>query len=153
MNKKTESDIFSVNGLPPREQVTEWVNIKKNIGDKVHGIFMGWWEAPSTNAGFKDQLSVAIQTDDGTVIGISVADTPYMRSRLVPSAAGDRVGLKYEGDKDTGKPQPAKIVKFYNPDMEERRKKGEVKSSAPDNAAVQKGDVTLTDIEGDEEAF
>lgn len=127
-----ENDVFSASGLPAREQVSEWVNIKKNIGDKVHGIFMGWWISKSNDSNFKDQIGIALKREDGVMVGISVSDTPYMRERVEGSQIGDRAGLKYEGDKDTGKPQPAKIVKFYNPDLELRRSKGEVRVSTPE---------------------
>lgn len=154
MSNATEQDIFSKSGLPAREQVAEWVNIKKSIGDKVFGTFMGWWISPSNQAGFKDQIGVAIKNAEGKVIGVSVGDTSYMRSRIEPSQVGDRVGLKYEGDKDTGKPQPAKIVKFYNPDLEARREKGQaVVISKPEELAsgAKKDFGTFDGVESDED--
>lgn len=129
----SEASVFSASGLPARERVTEWVNIKKNVGDKVHGIFLGWWINKSRQEGFKDQISMALEQADGKIVGVSVADTVYMRSRIEGTEVGDEVGLKYEGDKDTGKPQKAKIVKFYNPALEERKKKGEVKVTLPES--------------------
>lgn len=125
MNNAKDEDIFSQAGLPAREQVTEWVKIKEKIGDKVSGIFMGWWVSKSNKPGFKDQIGIAIRLADGKVVGVSVGDTGYMRSRIEPSKVGDRVGLKYEGDKDTGQIQKAKIVKFYNPDLQARQEAGE----------------------------
>lgn len=139
MTTSNESDIFSDKGLPAREQVSEWINIKKNIGDRVFGVFLGWWVSPSNKAGFKDQLGVALKRDDGVIIGISVGDTSYMRSRLEPSEIGDEVGFKYEGDKDTGQIQPAKIVKFYNPALEERRASGQLKKSEPEPSTMHAG--------------
>lgn len=141
----SEASVFSASGLPPREQVSEWVNIKKNVGDKVHGIFMGWWISPARQEGFKDQIGIAIKQGD-KVVGVSVGDTPYMRDRVQGSLPGDEVGLKYEGDKDTGKLQPAKIVKFYNPAMEERRKKGTLTASQPEVLAAP-ANVTGSDDE------
>jgi hypothetical protein len=129
----SEASVFSASGLPARERVTEWVNIKKNVGDKVYGIFLGWWINKSRQEGFKDQISMALEQAEGKIIGVSVADTIYMRSRIEGTEVGDEVGLKYEGDKDTGKPQKAKIVKFYNPALEERKKKGEVKVTEPES--------------------
>jgi len=123
-----EQDIFSSAGLPAREQVTTWFKIKEKVGNKVSGEFLGAW-FKEADAGFNASIGVAIKQTDGSVVGVSLSDTPYMRSRVEPSQIGDMVGIKYEGDKDTGKPQPAKIVKFYNPALEERRKKGEVKET------------------------
>lgn len=131
-NALNEKDIFSASGLPAREQVSEWINIKGKIGDKVMGTFLGWWISPAQKAGFKDQIGIALKLADGKVVGVSVGDTSYMRSRIEPSEIGDAVGLKYEGDKDTGQILPAKIVKFYNPALEERRKAGTVKVTAPE---------------------
>lgn len=131
-NAIDEKDIFSQSGLPAREQVSEWFNIKEAVGTKIAGLFQGWWISPANKAGFKDQIGVALKLADGKIVGISLGDTPYMRSRIEPSQVGDRVGLKYEGDKDTGKPQPAKIIKFYNPDLEARREKGTVVISKPE---------------------
>lgn len=131
MSNVNEADIFSAKGLPAREQVSEWFNIKEKIGTKIAGVFQGWWISPANKAGFKDQIGVALLVD-GKILGVSLGDTPYMRSRIEPSQVGDRVGLKYEGDKDTGQIQPAKIIKFYNPDLEERRAKGTVVISKPE---------------------
>jgi predicted secreted protein len=50
-----------------------------------------------------------------------------LKSRIEPSVVGDMMGIKYEADKDTGKPQKAKIVKVYNQALEERRKAGTMK--------------------------
>lgn len=136
MSKATEKDIFSPDGLPAREQVSEWVNIKKNIGDKIHGTFMGWWISPANKAGFKDQIGVALKLEDGKIVGVSQNDTDYMRRRLEPSMIGDMVGFKYEGDKDTGKPQAAKIVKFYNPALEKRRAEGKITISQPEQLST-----------------
>jgi hypothetical protein len=135
---KTADEIFSANSLPAREQVAKenWYKIKETIGNAIHGTFMGWWLSASTGAGFKDQIGIAIKKDDGTVWGVSVGDTKYMRSRLETSIVGDAVGFRYEGDKDTGKPQPAKIVKFYNPDAEARRIKGDVKITKPETSTA-----------------
>lgn len=133
-----EADIFSQKGLPAREQVSDWFNIKEKIGTKIAGIFQGWWISPANQAGFKDQIGVALKLEDGKIVGVSLGDTPYMRSRIEPSQVGDRVGLKYEDDKDTGKPQPAKIIKFYNPDLEERREKGTVTISKPETISKSK---------------
>ncbi len=157
MTTINEQDIFNAAGLPAREQVSEWADIRKNVGDKVMGVFMGWWESKATKPGFKDQLGVALKQADGKVIGISVGDTSYMRSRLEPSEIGDKVGFKYEGDKDTGQIQPAKIIKFYNPDMEARREKGTLKVSAPESATSSPSatttEATLEDIAGEEQPF
>lgn len=131
-NALNEKDIFSQDGLPAREQVSEWFNVKEKVGTKIMGEFMGWWISPANKPGFKDQIGVALRTADGKVLGVSLGDTSYMRSRIEPSKIGDRVGLKYEGDKDTGQIQPAKIIKFYNPDLEARRSKGEVVISKPE---------------------
>lgn len=131
-NALKEEDIFSSAGLPAREQVSDWFNIKEAVGTKIMGVFMGWWISPSNNASFKDQIGVALKTADGKVIGVSLGDTPYMRGRIAPSQIGDKVGLKYESDKDTGKPQPAKIIKFYNPDLEKRVASGTAVISKPE---------------------
>lgn len=135
---RNAEQIFNAESLPAREQVSKdnWYKIKETIGNSIHGIFLGWWISPANNAGFKDQLGVAIKVADGTVWGVSIGDTSYMRARLEVSIVGDEVGFRYEGDKDTGKPQPAKIVKFYNPDAEARRVKGEVKITAPESPTV-----------------
>jgi len=127
-----EADVFSPQGLPAREQVTEWFKIKETIGNKIMGTFMGWWVKPSDNTSYQDQVGVALKKADGTVVGVSLSDTPYVRGRLELSQIGDRVGVKYEGDKDTGKPQPAKIVKIYNPDLEARKESGTVRTTAPE---------------------
>lgn len=140
-----EADVFNGDALSPRDQVSEWVNIKKNVGDKVSGIFMGWWESPAQN-GFKAQLGIALRQNDGKVVGVNVTDTSYMRQRISPSQIGDRVGLKFEGEKDTGQIQKAKIIKFYNPDLEARNRKGEVsKGSTP---AVVTEDTSLGAMDG-----
>lgn len=131
MSTYNEADIFSAAGLPAREQVTEWYKIKSEIGNKVTGTFLGWWLTPANDRVDKDQVGFAVKVSEGRVLGISLADTAYIRSRLEPSLPGDIVGVRYEGDKDTGKPQPAKIVKFYNPALEERRAKGVMKMNAP----------------------
>jgi len=130
---KTASEIFSGAGLPAREQVSKenWYKIKEKIGNQIHGTFMGWWVSKG-NPGFNDQLGVAIKTPEGVVMGVSVPDTTYMRGRLQTALVGDNVGFRYEGDKDVGKPQPAKIVKFYNPDGEARHAKGETVISTPE---------------------
>lgn len=153
-NAYDEKDIFSQAGLPAREQVSDWVNIKKAVGDKIAGTFMGWWISKSNNTSYKDQIGIAIKTADGKVVGVSVSDTPYMRSRIEPSQVGDRVGLKYEGDKDTGKPQPAKIIKFYNPDLEVRREKGSVVISKPEEitkSPTDKANAEFDSMGGDDD--
>lgn len=123
-NATMRTDIFDSSSLSARDQVVEWVNIRKNVGDKVAGIFQGWWISPARD-GFKQQIGIALKREDGVVVGVNVTDTNYMRQRIEPTQVGDSVGLKYEGDKDTGNIQPAKIIKFYNPDLEERIKRGE----------------------------
>lgn len=133
---RNEQDIFSSAGLSARDQVTDWVTVKKNIGDKVAGKFMGYWEVPPRGE-FKAQLAVALKTADGKVVGINLNDSPYMRPRVEGSQIGDDVGIRYEGDKDTGKIQKAKIIKYYNPDMEERRAKGQVVKTAPEAGIAQ----------------
>lgn len=118
------SNIFDKTSLPARDQVEDWANIKTNIGDSVSGQMIGWWTTPAKD-GFKAQIGIAIKKeDDGKVVGVNVSDTQYMRDNVTCSQIGDRIGLRYEGDKDTGKPQPAKIIKFYNPDRAEREKNG-----------------------------
>lgn len=134
-NVINEEDIFSQKGLPAREQVTTWFNIKESVGTKIAGTFQGWWISPSSKPGFKDQIGIALRLADGSIVGVSLGDTAYMRSRIEPSQVGDQVGLKYEGDKDTGQIQPAKIIKFYNPDLEARREKGTVVISKPEQLA------------------
>ncbi len=155
MSKVNEADIFSQAGLPAREQVSDWFNIKKEIGTKIAGIFQGWWISKANAEGFKDQIGIAIKLDDGKIVGVSLGDTPYMRSRIEPSQVGDRVGLKYEGDKDTGKPQPAKIIKFYNPDLESRRANNTVVISKPEQISKtedqKKADAAFDAMGGDED--
>lgn len=119
------NDIFNSESLPAREQVSEWVNVKEKIGDNVFGIFLGSWKSPSKIDASKMQISMAIKTNEGKVVGVSLNDSVYISSRLEASKVGDKFGVRYEGDKDTGKAQPAKIVKIYNPDLEDRVKKGE----------------------------
>lgn len=118
------SDIFDSKNLSPREQVGEWVNIKTNVGDAVSGDFIGWWEVAAHGA-FKQQLGVAIKRDDGVIAGVNLNDTDYFRGKLALAQVGDKIGLRYEGDKDTGQIQPAKIIKFYNKTQKEREDRGE----------------------------
>lgn len=134
-----DEEIFSSEALSARDQVTEWVNIKKNVGDKVSGVFLGFWESPAQN-GFKAQLGLALKRKDEVVVGVNVTDTTYMRSRVEASKVGDRVGLQYVGEKDTGQIQKAKIVKYYNPDAEERNRKGEVSIPSKPIATVDATD-------------
>lgn len=119
----SQEDIFDQGNLSPREQVTDWVNIKKAVGDSVSGLFMGWWEV-AAHAGFKEQLGIAIRQDDGKVFGVNLNDTEYFRGKLAVTQGGDSIGLRYEGDKDTGQMQPAKIIKFYNKSQTAREKDG-----------------------------
>ena len=149
-----EADVFASSGLPPREQVSQWASVKGVIGDKIMGVYQGWWISPASNAGFKDQIGVALKITntaqvvkdnkgvtltlkEGEIIGISLGDTSFTRERVSPSQVGDEVGIKYEGDKDTGKPQKAKIVKFYNPAMEKRREDGTIKQTTPEVLATK----------------
>lgn len=140
-------DVFSTGGLPPREQVASWFKIKDKVGTKISGIFVGWWISPPNKNVDKEQIGVAIKIDDGTVVGVSLSSTSYMQERLKEALPGDKVGIKYEGDKDVGKPQPAKIVKFYNLDGETRRKEGNVKITNP--ISIGGGE----SVGNDEEAF
>lgn len=117
-------DIFSKDNLSPRERITKWVNIKENIGDSISGTFLGYWEVPPKD-GFKPQLALAIaQKDSEEVCGINVTDVSYMRSNLETTIVGDLIGLRYERDVDTGKPQKAKVIVFYNLSRKEREKSG-----------------------------
>lgn len=116
-------DIFDKASLSARDQVDGWENIRKTIGDSIAGVFLGWWTKPAEGQ-FKAQIGIALRQEDGKVLGTTVTDTDYMRQRIAQTQVGDSVGLRYEGDKDTGNLQPAKIIKFYNPDLEERNKKG-----------------------------
>lgn len=120
---KNEQDIFSSAALSPRDQVSDWANIKKAVGDKVSGTFQGYWETPAKD-GFKAQLGIAYRDAEGKVWGINVNDNSYFRSQIELSKAGDSIGLRYEGDKDTGQIQKAKIIKFYNPDLQARKSSG-----------------------------
>ncbi len=138
------SDIFDAKNLSPREQVSEWVNIKTNIGDNVSGTFQGWWEAAGQD-GFKDQIGLAIKRTDGVIVGVNCGDNTYFRGKLATTQLGDEIGLRYEGDKDTGQIQKAKIIKFYNKSQTEREEKGEksigVEASveAPSETPVETG--------------
>lgn len=117
-------DIFSKDNLSPRERITKWVNIKENIGDSISGTFLGYWEVPPKD-GFKPQLALAIaQKDSEEVCGINVTDVSYMRSNIETTLVGDLIGLRYERDVDTGKPQKAKVIVFYNLSRKEREKNG-----------------------------
>jgi len=152
-NSHNEKDIFSNDALSARDQVSSWANIKQNIGDKVHGEFLGWWEQPA-NPGFRPQLGMALKQGDGSVIGVTVTDTSYMRSQIEETEVGDGVGLKYVGDKEVGKPQPAKIIKYFNPDLQNRKKEGVVSNgSTPATVGGTKSldDEFPTDNSGDEQ--
>ena len=168
-NEYKEEDVFSQDGLPPREQVSQWANVKKEIGDKVMGEFLGWWISPATDSNYNDQIGVALkitntkqnfknnkgealEVKEGEVLGISLSDTSYMRERIAPSVIGDVVGIKYEADKDTGKPQPAKIVKFYNPDLEKRREAGTIVDTEPEVLKAPKDTVAPEETAVSDEA-
>lgn len=142
---KSANEIFNNKSLPAREQVTTWYKIKETIGNSVHGKFLGWWITPPSQKVDKQQVSMAIEIENGEVYGISLSDTPYMRQRLEISIPGDEVGVRYEGDKDTGKPQAAKIVKFYNPDAEDRRLKGDEKKSEPEATTTVQAETPVED--------
>lgn len=141
--KMLMDDIFDTNALSARDQVSEWVKIKETIGDSVSGTFLGWWEV-APHDGFKAQIGIAIKTKEEKVVGVNVSDTSYMRGNILTTNIGDRIGLRYEGDKDTGQIQKAKIIKFYNPDRSKREKDG-VKSEGSTPQAVpetkEKGDI------------
>lgn len=119
------SNVFSQEALPIRNQITEWVEIKKNIGDSVSGVFIGWFENPSKNEGFKDQLVAVLKRDtDGAVVAVALNDNQINRDRLSECLSGDEIGIRYDADKDVGKPQKAKIINIYNPELEQRAKAG-----------------------------
>lgn len=131
----SEADIFSGEGLSPRDRVSDWANIKKNIGDRVSGKFLGYWEVAARD-GFKPQLGIAYEDASGKVWGINVNDNSYFRSQIELSQPGDAIGLKYEGDKDTGQIQKAKIIKFYNPALQARKAAGvKVEITKPEASA------------------
>lgn len=119
----SETDIFNADALPARDRIADWVKIKDNVGDKVHGTYEGCYRKEG-NPGFSDQLVVILTMSDGVTRGLSLSATSYMTEIEQIWKVGDRVGFKYEGDKDTGKPQPAKIIKKYNPDLEARKRDG-----------------------------
>lgn len=148
---KSENEIFSTTGLSARDQITEWCkDLKKTVGNSIHGTLLDWWITPPNTHVDKQQITLAIKKADGVVWGISIPDTIYMRDRVERSQPGDSIGLRYEGDKDTGKMQPAKIIKFYNPDAEARHEKGETKITT---AKVDAKSAVSQDVDSDDEPF
>lgn len=115
--------IFDKENLSARDRVDEWVSVKKMEGDNVEGKFMGWWINPG-QPGFKDQIAVALEQADGKVFATSINDTSFMRVHCETSQIGDMVGLRFEGTKESGKPSPTKIIRFYNADRKQREAEG-----------------------------
>ena len=130
--------VFNEAGLPIRNRITEWFDIKEKIGAAVEGTFVGWFENPSRNDGFKDQVVIVIKRKgDGAVVAVALNDNPINRDRLMASMEGDEVGVRYDMDKDVGKPQKAKIINIYNPALEERAKAGKKVTTQATEAPVE----------------
>ena len=130
--------VFNEAGLPIRNRITEWFDIKEKIGAAVEGTFVGWFENPSRNDGFKDQVVIVIKRKgDGAVVAVALNDNPINRDRLMASMEGDEVGVRYVMDKDVGKPQKAKIINIYNPALEERAKAGKKVTTQATEAPVE----------------
>lgn len=119
------TDVYSQAGLPIRNQISEWVKVTGAIGDEVNGTFVGWFENPSRKDGFKDQVAIVIKRkSDNVVVAVALNDNVINRERLMQCQEGDDVGVRYDLDKDVGKPQKAKIVNIYNLALEARAKAG-----------------------------
>lgn len=138
--------VFTEAGLPIRNRITEWVDIKEKIGTAVEGTFVGWFENPSRKDGFKDQVAIVIKrAKDGAVVAVALNDNPINRDRLMASMEGDEVGVRYDMDKDVGKPQKAKIINIYNPALEERAKEGK-KVTTEASAAPEEDEAGIDDF-------
>ena len=138
--------IFNPAALSAREQVTDWIVIKKVFGTKVGGKFLGWWNVPA-QAQFKAQIGVAVSDiDDATkVYGVNLPE--YFKAQVSEYQVGDLCGFEYYKDvpaKEKGL-SPTKAVRAFNPDLQKRKLAGEaIKTTEPE--AVHEDQVDINEI-------
>jgi len=119
--------VFDPSALSAQRQVTEWVAIKEKLGTKVAGEFVGFWNVPARGK-FRAQTGVALRDfeNKSVVYGINVSE--YFQEVVSEWAVGDACGFEYYNDKPASEPgmSPTKQIRDYNPDLSDRKKKGEV---------------------------
>lgn len=130
--------IFNKKSLPIRSRITDWVNIKESLGTQVGGIFLGYFEVPATG-NFKAQVGVALQDvdDEAKVYGVNLPE--YFGKELSFYQVGDECGFEYYKDipaKEKGM-SDTKAIRPYNPDHEDRKKKGEASKGTEIEAHVE----------------
>lgn len=142
-------DVFSSKGLPLRNRVEKWESVTgkdSKVGDSISGKFLGWFENPAKDDGYKNQIVFVLEVtknDKVEVIAVPVKDNALAdgsrpnKQRAEQCQVGDSIGIRFDGEKDTGKPQPYKIVNIYNPSLEQRQQEGKtVITQAAESAPV-----------------
>ena len=119
--------VFDPSALSAQKQVTEWVSIKETLGTKVAGNFVGFWSVPARGK-FRAQVGVALSDFDkpATVYGVNLPE--YFTEGVSEWIPGDACGFEYYNDKPATEPgmSATKQLRDYNPDLFERKKRGEV---------------------------
>ena len=133
--------VFDPSALSAQKQVTEWVSIKETLGTKVAGNFVGFWSVPARGK-FRAQVGVALSDFDkpATVYGVNLPE--YFTEGVSEWIPGDACGFEYYNDKPATEPgmSATKQLRDYNPDLFERKKKGEVIATTAPQAAEEPED-------------
>lgn len=138
--------IFNKASLPVRSRITDWIVIKEKLGMQVGGKFLGYFEVPA-NGKFKAQVGVALQdVEDATkVYGVNLPE--YFSKEVEQYQLDDECGFEYYKDipaKEKGM-SDTKAIRAYNPDLQERVKKGEKSVGTAIEAHVEED---VPDIDG-----
>lgn len=146
--------IFDTNALSAREQVTDWYELKKTLGNRIAGTYMGYWIVPAKGK-FRAQIGIALQDfdDKAKVVGVNLAE--YFEDQVQLYRLGDEVGAEYYKDipaKEAGM-SDTKAVRLFNVTKMAREKAGEytapVKTADVAEDADPLKDFGKTDVKDD----